>query len=63
MAKKVNRSYRDNPQAYGDNLTREIVADSYNKMDKWERKGRLPLFIRMKNKFGGRNKVELRGDR
>ncbi|MGH3263838.1 MAG: hypothetical protein ACRDNS_17810 [Trebonia sp.] len=63
MEKKVDRTYRTNPQGYGENLTRRIVADSRDKMDEWERKGRLPLFIRIKNKFGGRNKVELRGDR
>jgi hypothetical protein len=62
VSKDVDRTYRTNPQWFGANLTRQILADSDSRMAKWEARGQLPLFIRIKNRFV-RNKVVLRGDR
>lgn len=62
MFKNIDRTYRTNPQKFGVDLTRRIIGDSRSQMAKWEARGQLPLFIRVKNKFV-RNKVVLRGDR
>jgi len=60
--KNIDRTYRTNPQKFGEDLTRRIVGDANLQMATWETQGHLPLFIRVKNLFVS-NKVVLRGGR
>jgi hypothetical protein len=60
--KDVDRTYRDSPDKFTKDLTKKITTDSAEKMGEWESKGRLPLWMRVKNRFSSK-KTTLRDDR
>jgi hypothetical protein len=59
--KDVDRTYRENPGKFGRDLSGKITRDASEQLEEWRAKGKLPLWLRVKNRFSS-NKVTL-GDR
>jgi len=60
--KDVDRTYRESPDKFSKDLTNKIRNDSAERMGEWEAKGRLPRWMRLKNRFSSK-KTTLRNDR
>ena len=62
MAKNVDRTYKTNPAKFQGDLKRKIVNDANAQMQEWNNQGKLPRWMRIKNRFS-RRKVELSNNR
>jgi len=51
---KVDRTYRTNPAKYRDDLKQEIINEATEQWERWERRGKLPIWMRLKKLRGWR---------
>lgn len=61
--KKSDQVYQEMREKYAEALVAEIQEEAAGQWAGWQRKGRLPLWLRVKNKVTGKGGAAGRGNR